>query len=453
MRQDLKELKVEVVEKLKKSKSSSNILVCSIEKNICFSTSALESYCLSNWQPIIYDLLLMAAVVEFCDRSLRRYSLIWGRKFCVRVPVHDARKWQSENVSRSLEAALETLTGDSWSFEFRNREELFPYPRQQALNLSENAKSVMTFSNGMDSLAVAGIMKAKQGETFIPVRVASKQTNTKANIPFTAIPFQVKIERGREVSQFARGFKFSLIGAVAAYLSNTSEVIVAESGQAIFAPVLSVVGHAYPDYRTHPKFTKKMEQFIVAILGREISYKFERIWSTKGETLKEYVSLFPGKNDWIGTMSCWRSSRQVGTRQCGICAACILRRLSVHAAGLSEPSERYVWENLSASTFEAGIYESFRGTKRYRRFGKSHRDYAIAGVRLFDFLAMYLHDPENQQTIHDHSLQLEKILGIAHGKIENDLRNLLSKHEREWKKFLLALGPDSFIYQWIRTPP
>ena len=33
----------------------------------------------------------------------------------------------------------------------------------------------------------------------------------------------------------------------------------------------------------------------------------------------------------------------------------MLRRMSVHAADLSEPRERYVWTDLAARTFESGV--------------------------------------------------------------------------------------------------
>ncbi|WP_299783115.1 hypothetical protein [uncultured Roseobacter sp.] len=46
-------------------------------------------------------------------------------------------------------------------------------------------------------------------------------------------------------------------------------------------------------------------------------------------------------------------------RQCGVCAACMLRRLSLHAAGYDEPSDRYVWEDLGAKDFRSGASNQF----------------------------------------------------------------------------------------------
>ena len=81
---------------------------------------------------------------------------------------------------------------------------------------------------------------------------------------------------------------------------------------------------------------------------------------------------------WNTTWSCWQQNRHSSVagrkRQCGVCAACFLRRLSVHAAGLEEVPETYVWENLSARSFEAGAASAFS------RITTAHREYAIAGA-------------------------------------------------------------------------
>ena len=49
-----------------------------------------------------------------------------------------------------------------------------------------------------------------------------------------------------------------------------------------------------------PLHAKRMERFDRALLNKEICYVFPRIWNTKGETLREYVS---GENDWASTRS------------------------------------------------------------------------------------------------------------------------------------------------------
>src|SRR5262249_27946015 len=85
---------------------------CWIGENLTFTTERLESYCLATWKPLAFDALLVAAAVEYCDRSLKRPALAWAREFELRIPVHDPVHWSSSAVHHSLRDALNFLTGD-----------------------------------------------------------------------------------------------------------------------------------------------------------------------------------------------------------------------------------------------------------------------------------------------------------------------------------------------------
>jgi hypothetical protein len=86
---------------------------------------------------------------------------------------------------------------------------------------------------------------------------------------------------------------------------------------------------------------------------------------------------------WAGTWSCWQQTRQVSVdrkkRQCGICAVCMLRRMSINGASLKDQESGYVWENLRASSFAAGAAASFPKDKITSKI----REYAIAGAHFF----------------------------------------------------------------------
>src|SRR6202007_1204645 len=60
--------RIEVVEK--SARSRKGWLRCEEGENITFSTVHLEPYCLAQWEPIVYDALLLAAAVEIADRTL-----------------------------------------------------------------------------------------------------------------------------------------------------------------------------------------------------------------------------------------------------------------------------------------------------------------------------------------------------------------------------------------------
>lgn len=59
---------------------------CVIGGDLTFSTEHLESYCLTQWEPIVYDALVVTAAVEFCDRVRRRNAQQWGRDIELRAP-------------------------------------------------------------------------------------------------------------------------------------------------------------------------------------------------------------------------------------------------------------------------------------------------------------------------------------------------------------------------------
>jgi hypothetical protein len=251
-----------------------------------------------------------------------------------------------------------------------------------------------------------------------------------------------------ESSARSRGFKFALLSGLAAYLAKAGQVVVPESGQGALGPALVTVGQGYEDYRSHPLFTDRMEKFLEELLRYRVRFKFPQLWHTKAETLKKFVDECKDGSSWSGTWSCWQQTRQVSVdgkkRQCGICAACLLRRLSVHAAGLAESKQTYVWENLSARTFEAGAAASFAAKKVTRAL----REYAIAGTLHLDQLAGLRTSGANARMLDLSTFQLSRSLGLAEADVRSRLDRLLLQHEREWKGFVDSLGRTSFLADW-----
>lgn len=447
-----KEMTVDVFEE--DSACKRGAVPCRIGRDIRFETEALESFSTHRWDPVIYDAFLVAAAVEFCDRTLVRSSMNWGRKFILHVPVHDVHKWTDKAAHGALTEALNLLTGDDWQIVFRTRKVPVPPPAQDTMKFPMNAEAVMAYSDGMDSQAVAALEGKKLNGRVVRVRIGTSERDIsrqeRKEMPFHAVPYKVKIaKKDGESSARSRGFKFSLISAMAGYLIDVPVAIIPESGQGALAPVLLPVGHGYEDYRNHPAFTARMERFVYALLGYRFKYKFPRLWMTKGETLREFVENCEGGSKWNKTRSCWQTSRQIGfngtRRQCGICAACILRRLSVHAAGLKEATDVYVWESLSTKTWEAGA------SKDFDLFTNALRQYSVAGVLHFEHLAGLQSRSDYQLTRRLSNFELAESLGESPVSVSQKLDRLLRQHAKEWSAFTKDLGPRSFVRQWIRS--
>ncbi len=427
---------------------------CEIGQNVEFTTGKLESYCIAKWDEIVYDALLVAAAAEFADRTQRRPSRTWLREFELMIPVHDPDRWHDSQVTGSLHDALNFLTGDRWKIEFCSRNKRLTPPGQSQFNIPAGPSAVIPFSDGLDSRCVAGIMGREMGDRLIRVRLGSKICEGKAlssqRQPFTSVPYHVRPGKRAFVESTARsrGFKFALLSGLAAFLAKAGEIIVPESGQGALGPALVAVGQGYEDYRSHPLFTDRMEKFLAALLQHKVKFKFPQLWHTKAETLRKFVEECSDGSSWSGTWSCWQQARQVSVdgkkRQCGICAACLLRRLSVHAVGLSEPKDTYVWENLSAATFSAGAAPSFPPKKITRAL----REYAIAGTLHLDQLAGLRNSAANSRMLDLRAFQLSRSLGLTEGDARSKLDRLLLQHETEWKSFMHFLGTGSFLANW-----
>ena len=427
---------------------------CEIGKDLLFDTNKLQTYCLTKWDERLYDLLVVAASVQFCDRTKARPSTGRGRNFVVRVPVHDPGHWRS-NTLIALENALSFLTGDQWCFEFVARKA--PASWQGNFDMPvENAYAVIPYSDGLDSRAVAGLMKREYACNVLRVRLGSESLYDghigDSSLPFASVPFRVRCESRRSVesSVRSRGFKFAALSGIAAYLSGAKTVIMPESGQGALGPCLVPVGQAYEDYRNHPLFTDRMTVFLSALLGYEVCFTYPRLWHTKAETLAEFVTKCPNIPNWAQTRSCWQNQRHVSVsgkmRQCGICAACMLRRMSVHAAGLTECGQSYVWEDLTAARYEDGAAASYRNREPKGAMYK----YAIAGALHLDHLASVLQSPANQPGLSRQVFGLSRSLGLTEEDVRTKLYRLIRQHEEEWRNFVDSLGPKSFVAQWVR---
>lgn len=449
---ELPELVVDVIEAGNVARP--NAVACELERHIKFDTGILRTFASTKWETIVYDALVVAAAVEFCDRRRARREMVWGRKFRVYIPVHDPDRWRDAAVLASLVDALNLLTGDAWHFVFRARRKPAQPPAQDVLEFPVEAEAVIAYSEGMDSRAVYGLERLRLGERLVRVRVGSKPRKGEGEADwmdrcFTALPYSVKLDKrdNDESSLRSRGFKFSMVAALAAYLVHAPSIILPESGQGALAPAILPVGQAHPDYRNHPFFTAKMAAFVNALLGHQVTYRFPRLWSTKGETLREFVDRCREDARWAETRSCWQKQRQVAVagdhRQCGICAACMLRRLSVHAAGLEEPAETYVWESLRTPTFKEGAAADFE------LFTDALEQYAVAGALHFEHLAQ-LQDSYEYALIKRTTVGvLARALNENEAAVKEGLDRLVRTHAAEWAAFKDDLGADSFIRKMI----
>jgi len=122
----------------------------------------------------------------------------------------------------------------------------------------------------------------------------------------------------------------------------------------------------------------------------------------------------------------------------------MLRRLSIHAAGLEDDPENYICENMSAQTLREAVVPGFT------KINPAYEQYAIAGVLHLDHLAD-MNGPTARPVVQRHARLFSSALGLTAEDASAKLAALLEHHAVEWKHYLDSLGADSFIRKWVRT--
>jgi 7-cyano-7-deazaguanine synthase in queuosine biosynthesis len=417
-----------------------------IGNEIAFDAAALDSFDVKGWQPAHYDLLVLCAAVEFADRRWKR-PRVWSRSLHVTMPVLDVLTWNKPEVVAKLRETLRHLTGDNWHFTFTPATNKAPIGhRQIPLDFARSKTFAIAYSDGLDSRAVADLSGTR--EDALCVRVAnSRQRRRQGDNFFNQIPFKVHGHRSQESSFRSRGFQFAMITAIVAHLTGITRIVVPESGQGALGPVLLPLYEIYADYRNHPAFFRHIERLVSTALDYRLNFTQPRLWSTKGQTLREFLKI-PSKSrgDLTDTHSCWQKRRVVNSngarKQCGLCAACLLRRMSMHAAEIEETAGTYVIESLAPPTASEALAVLPDPADRAIMI-----EYGSVGVRHLMQLAALAERPDDDLRVHASEIAAETNL-IYEISLTN-LRKLLSQHAHEWNTFLNAQGERSFLRTWL----
>lgn len=425
--------------------TSHNMALAEIGKHIRFIPDILDSFHVEGFAAKHYDLMVVAAAVEFADRRWRRPKS-WLRRLNVTVPVIDHDAWSRPEVQSTLRSAMNFLTGDSWQFTFVKATNRSPIAsRQLPLVFDQTKNFAIAYSNGLDSRAVSALSGSPAEGLCIRV-AGTKQRRLDGDSYFTQIPFRVKGFKGKESSFRSRGFQFAAIVTIASHLSSITRIVVPESGQGALGPVLVPLYNIYTDYRNFPTFFRKMERFTRALLGTSIRFEQPRLWSTKGETMAAFLGL-PGKKKehLVQTRSCWQTRRIVnveGRRQCGLCAACLLRRMSLYAAEVVEPNDTYVVADLAAVEIEGALSKISDDADRDIMI-----EYGSVGARHFQHLAEMAELPDT--ALRPFASQIAAATGELYEQTLRNLRLMLMTHAKEWRAFLSAQGDGSFLRSWL----
>jgi len=284
------------------------------------------------------------------------------------------------------------------------------------------------------------------------VRAKTRSLDGKAaddfQLPETArVPLLVSVrlprtDHDREPTGRTRTFLFLSIAGVAASLLDARQVVVCENGQGSLGPSL-IPGPWEFDFRgTHPGFTRRLAHLLHLVTGKRIPVEHPFLDHTKGDVLRRF-SKPELRRALAVTNSCVRYPlRHKAVRpamMCGVCGGCLLRRVSLVAAGHEdlERGERYFWKDLSALALAAG---SVAGRT-------TDRDQRIAYQSALDMANLARLAERNGDSVSIRRVASEYAIARNVGMSDavSHLQQLVQQHRRDWNAFVSKLGPESWI--------
>lgn len=284
----------------------------------------------------IWDFNTIALAVAAADNSLTRKNSAdgWTRQIDLTVHLNDPGVW--EPVKQELEKTFRFLTGDFWSFTFKDNG-VTP-PRANRLKRFD-CDCVSLLSGGVDSLAGAIDLVADNHKPIFISQVVRGDAETQRDYAKKIRPdgahfqWSHKIHppqgesegstRGRSIIFFA--FAALAASALQDQSSSPAKIYVPENGFiSLNIPLNSGRIGSFSTKTTHPVYLKGIQNIwneVGISLNLIMPYQFK----TKGEVLTECKNQQLLKELVFQSVSCGKY-RVYKMQHCGRCVPCLVRR-------------------------------------------------------------------------------------------------------------------------------
>ncbi len=437
------------------SRAGDGLLVRTLDGRTTFETKHLHEYCFSSPTPLSHDVALLLGAVRLADRGFNRHHAQgWSRKLQLELPVFELHTWRDPEVKDRLEDCLNFISADRWEFEFVKRRRKAPPGGQVHLVKSPDAPRVFVpFSHGLDSYAQSTLLQARNKVEIVPVNINARRRvgswgtlGRRGRSRAVPVSSQVDEPRHPEQSFRTRPFIFDLMAAYGAAISGGHRVLVPENGQGSLGGSLVPLGAEAPHRSCHPGFTTRLAGLVRALTGADVTFEHPGLFQTKGQVLAELARVEPAASIWLTEhASCSYDSRHAhrNGRQvhCGVCGNCLLRRLSVFSAGITDPTP-YRAEDVQATSLERSFPWGDKPAELH-----AYNDIALNGARSMQRLAELANDPDAPRV-------WAEIDGLAQYQVrptqdvEKDMYSFLGQHRDEWSAFLSHCGKRSWVTQF-----
>jgi 7-cyano-7-deazaguanine synthase in queuosine biosynthesis len=299
------------------------------------------------------EFLIFAATVFVADTRIQRRSAQdgWTREIAISIPVNEVDRWEA--ARSRLERAIRFLTGDLWTFHFRQSAVSLPLGAQHPIR---RPGRVALFSGGLDSFIGALDSLQEAGRLILVGHHADGATSTAQHDAYACVTRRKTgsqelsliqsyvsaskdcLQEGDENTQRSRSVLFIALGILVASSIETTELIVPENGFiSLNVPLTDLRVGSYSTRTTHPHFMS-MIQSALRDIGLTFTLSNPYQFKTKGEMLSECQSDGSLLDDASVTMSCAHPTASRWTKgspaaqHCGRCTACIIRRAAFQHA-------------------------------------------------------------------------------------------------------------------------
>jgi len=334
-------------------------------RNAIITLTELQQHLPAPLSPLARDFVDVATGIFLADIAAPRgRNEQWVRDIDLCLVVRELDFWQAK--AGLLIELVQRLTGDNFTLAFlpRTGEPYEPAANEYAANFEPDCVSLL--SGGVDSLAGAAmLLEAKRRPHLVlhysgnpAVRQAqdSVVTMLRNNWPASHVTSAVHAApdtsrdealsfpepEHREDSRRVRSLLFMVLAAVSAATAGLEEVYLPENG--VLTAALPLTRARIGSFSTRSTDPGVIAQFnsLCEQAGWSCRVQNPFTYQTKAELIRDFLRPVLSPLDIQKTVSCWMAGRK--HRQCGGCIPCLLRRLSMLAAGL--PDEAYMMDIL-----------------------------------------------------------------------------------------------------------
>lgn len=312
-----------------------------------------------------FDLFYLSLMVFYVDRLVKRVEQSdgWTRNLTIYMPVWDESKWES--YSETLKRMLDFLTGDNWTFRFRQRicitddEARFKKGKYHFRNSIKHidTDTFCMLSGGLDSfIGAIDLLSSGEKPIFVGNYNGGKGVSVYQNKVIASLSSHFDISKSRFFQFYAAPKRGKEDTTRSRSLLFFSHAILLASGMnkhvKLYIPENGVISLNIPltEHRigslstrtTHPYFMGLLQELLDK-LGLQITLYNPYQFKTKGEMMLECKDFDYLKAAYKDTMSCshpdlgrWR--KETASSHCGVCLPCTIRRAAVKKAGIIDNS-------------------------------------------------------------------------------------------------------------------